>query len=330
MSDEHKNETNATTADASNPTNSDIESQIHTDDEHHAKHNEDELDTIPVDDFTINSTPSSPENDSGDSHEQLGTEIDKPSFYSSCWKCWCKFYETNSFTVLVVASLLLALAYPPLGAIYLQPDITASWIALIFIFLLAGLGLKTKEFKNALKRVGFNIFVQVYSFGADSAVAFGVSRLLLKVGAIPPSLADGMVICACLPVTVNMVFVLTKSSGGDEAAAVFHSAFGNIIGVFLTPALILGYVGQSSAIDIGSVFLKLTLRVLVPVLVGQLLQKCVPPVVKFVEKHKRHFKTAQEWGECLLNNVSLCLLQPCGLLTIHLFPCIICFYQFFL
>jgi sodium/bile acid cotransporter 7 len=36
--------------------------------------------------------------------------------------------------VMVVIALLLAKAYPPLGADYLQPQITSTWIAVIFIF----------------------------------------------------------------------------------------------------------------------------------------------------------------------------------------------------
>lgn len=44
------------------------------------------------------------------------------------------FYWANEFVVLVVIVILLAKAYPPLGAVYLAPHITATWIAVIFIF----------------------------------------------------------------------------------------------------------------------------------------------------------------------------------------------------
>ena len=112
-----------------------------------------------------------------------------------------------------------------MGAVYVYPKITASYVALIIIFLLAGISLKTKELKNAVKHVGFNIFVQVFSFGIDSSIVFGFATFLRKVGAISDALATGLIICGCLSVTVNMVFVLTKSAGGDEAVAVFHAAF---------------------------------------------------------------------------------------------------------
>ena len=104
-----------------------------------------------------------------------------------------------------------------------------------------------------------------------------------------------MIICACLPMTINMVIVLTKSSGGDEAAAVFNAAFGNMIGVFLTPLLIFGYLGVTGEISVLNVFYKLALRVLLPIFIGQILRKYSSNVRKFVQKFKPKFKSLQEW-----------------------------------
>jgi len=166
------------------------------------------------------------------------------------------------------------------------------------ILVLAGLGLKTEEFSKAFQRFWFNLSVQTFNFGVVSAYVYGVSRGLLVVNVVPRALADGMVICACLPLTINMVLVLTKASGGDEAAAVFHAAFGNLCGVFLSPLLILGYLGVSTEIDLLDVFYKLSLRVVVPVAFGQLLRKFSPPVVAYVDNHKNMFKQAQQY--CLI------------------------------
>ncbi|EJK44311.1 hypothetical protein THAOC_37158, partial [Thalassiosira oceanica] len=168
---------------------------------------------------------------------------DAPPPTQSCprkaYSKWTAVYAKHSFLILVIVAILVAYAYPPLGAKYLAPDITATWIAVMFIFVLAGMGIKTEEFAKAFQRLGFNAFVQVFNFGACSGIVFGFSRLMLMAGALPQSLADGMTICACLPITVNMVLVLTKSAGGDEASAIFNAAFGNLTGVFLSPALIL-------------------------------------------------------------------------------------------
>eukprot|EP01083_Nonionella_stella_P252803 870610_1 len=183
----------------------------------------------------------------------------------------CNFYTKNSFLILAVIAILLAYAYPTLGYIYFYPQITATWVAVVIIFFLSGISLKSEEFKNALKRLRFNLLVQVFNFGFVSSFMFGITKLIVHLGIIAQTLADGMIICSCVPITVNMVLVLTKSSKGDEASAIFNAAFGNLLGVFISPLLILMYLGQQSSIDIGAVLYKLSLRVVLPIFVGQLI-----------------------------------------------------------
>merc|ERR1711966_533961 len=208
--------------------------------------------------------------------EDAKDDGEKSRLRKSC-ACLGAFYWKNEFLVLILLAILLALAYPPLGAIYLAPEITATWIAVVFIFLLVGLGLKSEEFSKAGKQGGFNSFV------------FGVSRLLTHYEVINRDLADGMVICASLPLTINMCVVLTKASGGDEAAAVVNTAMWNMVGVFLSPLLILGYIGQTGTVNQWVVFYKLAIRVILPIVVGQLLKYFVPAVANFVKKHKPKF-----------------------------------------
>ena len=115
-------------------------------------------------------------------------------------QCVVGFLDRNQFVILLLLAIVLAKAYPPLGAEYVQPDITATWIAVMLIFLISGMGLKLEEVSKAFQRFYFNAFVQIFNFGLVSATVFGISRLLKEVGAINSALADGMVICSCLPV----------------------------------------------------------------------------------------------------------------------------------
>lgn len=208
----------------------------------------------------------------------------------------CGFYKKNSFLILVAIAILLAYAYPPIGAKYLAPNITATWIAVIVIFLLSGIKLKSEELSKAFQRLKFNVFVQCYNFFVVSSVVYGFSRLMLHLNVLAKSLADGMCIGACVPITVNMVLVLTQSSGGDEAAAIFNAAFGNLTGVFLSPALILMYLGVSGAIDLASVFYKLSLRVVLPIAIGQIFHKYSPTVTNFVKNNKPFMAKVQEYS----------------------------------
>lgn len=209
-------------------------------------------------------------------------------------KC-IQFYWVNEFLILVVIVICLAKAYPPLGAEYLYPQITATWMAVIFIFFMAGLSLQTAELSKSFQRVYFNITVQVFNFCIVSGIVFGVATLLETSNILSKDLASGMIICSCLPITINMVMVLSIASGGDEAAAIFHAAVGNMLGVVVSPALILLYIGASANLNVGEVFLELLLRVIVPVIVGQVIQKLFQQVVAFVKTHKHLFKQTQQY-----------------------------------
>lgn len=221
---------------------------------------------------------------------------EEKSGLSKTFACLAKFYWTNEFLILILVAILIAFAYPPLGAIYLAPKVTATWIAVMFIFLLAGLGLKTEEFSKASKQCSFNLFVFAYNFGVDSAFVFGISRLLARYNVINQDLADGMTIAASLPLTINMCVVLSKASGGDEASAIINTAMWNMVGVFLSPVLILAYIGESGTVNRWRVFYKLALRVVLPIVVGQLLKYFVPVVRDFVKTYKPRFKKAQMYS----------------------------------
>ncbi|KAL7565436.1 hypothetical protein ACA910_020824 [Epithemia clementina (nom. ined.)] len=223
---------------------------------------------------------------------EVGEGEEKPSFK----KRLLAFCHTYEFLLLILIVICLARAYPPLGAEYVAPQITASWCAVMFIFLYSGLGLKTNDFAKAFQRVDVNAFVQMFNFGFVSAVVFAGTRVLEAANILSTELSDGMVIASCLPMSINMVHVLTDAAGGDDPLAVINAAAGNMIGVFLSPVLILGYVGVTGDTQVTDVFYELTLKVLLPVVVGQIVQKTMPKFIALFNKYKEYVKKAQEYA----------------------------------
>jgi solute carrier family 10 (sodium/bile acid cotransporter), member 7 len=159
---------------------------------------------------------------------------------------------------------------------------------------LSGISLRTDEFSKAFQQIYFNGSVQLFNFFVVSSMVFGFTRFLIHANWMDEYLADGMTVCACLPMSVNLVIVLTASADGDEASAVFNTTFSNVVGIFLSPALILGYLGSKADIKLGQVFYKLTLKVIVPLVIGQVIQKIFPRVLDFCKGHKWHLKKGQE------------------------------------
>ena len=80
-----------------------------------------------------------------------------------------------------------------------------------------------------------------------------------------PYLLDGLQITMCMPCTITAAIVLTSSCNGNEAAAVVNCSGANMLGIFVSPALIYIFLGNLGNVDMASVFLKLALRVAVPV-----------------------------------------------------------------
>lgn len=49
-------------------------------------------------------------------------------------------------------------------------------------------------------------------------------------------------VVGCMPPPVSSAVILTKAVGGNEAAAIFNSAFGSFLGIVITPMLLLLFV----------------------------------------------------------------------------------------
>ena len=69
-----------------------------------------------------------------DVDKETASPIEQQNICQKSLQCLCEFYGNNDFICQVVIVILLARAYPPLGAEYLFPEITSTWIAVLFIF----------------------------------------------------------------------------------------------------------------------------------------------------------------------------------------------------
>lgn len=76
------------------------------------------------------------------------------------------FYRDNEFVVQIVSAILLAKAYPPIGAVYLKPELSSEWIAVVLMF-----GKRIDSFRKLfVKRQSLLTFVD------DSACGYGLGN----------------------------------------------------------------------------------------------------------------------------------------------------------
>ncbi|XP_051866298.1 sodium/bile acid cotransporter 7 isoform X1 [Pristis pectinata] len=156
----------------------------------------------------------------------------------------------------------------------LKPEITITYIAVSTIFFNSGLSLKTEELTNALMHVKLHMFVQTFTL-AFFPTAIWFFLKLLALTSINPWLLKGLQTVGCMPPPVSSAVILTKAVGGNEAAAIFNSAFGSFLGIVITPLLLLLFLGSSSAVPFTSIFSQLFMTVVVPLIIGQVARRYI-------------------------------------------------------
>lgn len=207
------------------------------------------------------------------------------------------FAEKNFFLVGMVVAVSLARAFPGLGKNggILRPELVIGNYGVTCIFLLSGLSLKLSELKEAISNMKLNAAIQLVTF---VAWPFIVGKPLVKSlesflpDMLPKPLLDGLLILTCLPTTVNMCVVLTSASGGSVASAICNAVLSNILGIFVTPALLLRFLGTSIELPFQEMIVKLCKKVLLPVAVGQALR--ATPAKEAYSNNSKGFKRLQE------------------------------------
>ncbi|CAE7641463.1 slc10a7, partial [Symbiodinium pilosum] len=197
----------------------------------------------------------------------------------------------------MLVTVLLARTAPSLamngGLLHVD---SVSDYAVAVIFLLSGFSLKLSEMRAAALDFRLNLLTQMLSLGLIPLLAYPLVQLGHGSKWIHGQLLDGLMITACLPTTVNMCVLLAKSAGANTAVALTNAILGNLLGVCVTPALLLLTLGARASIQLGPAVQKLVVKVVVPVLLGQCLRSS-RALQRFYTEKSALFK---KLSECLL------------------------------
>ncbi|RUO96924.1 SBF-like CPA transporter family-domain-containing protein [Jimgerdemannia flammicorona] len=212
----------------------------------------------------------------------------------------------------------LARAFPTVGKKGgpIRAEWSIKWGAVCIIFFISGLSLRTKVLIREIVRVRLHALVQIISLVIIPFVVYGIIELFRAVHVpIDGTLLSGIVIAASTPTTVSSNVVMTKNGGGNEAAALMNAALGNILGIFVSPALVylfLHDVASSNStatsttfsqytsgpqLDYISVLENLGATVLAPLVVGQVIQTIWPDTIA---KWRAKFRLGDINSLCLL------------------------------
>jgi sodium/bile acid cotransporter 7 len=179
----------------------------------------------------------------------------------------------NGFFFLLIGVIFLAWLFPSIGTEEspLQlPKIAEYGVTLIFFFY--GLKLNPKSLLSDLSNWKLHLLVQLSTF-----VLFPLTILMVK-AAFPVYFSTlvglGIFYLATLPSTVSSSVVLVSIAGGNLPSAIFNASISSIIGIFITPLWMSIMLEKASdGFDIGHTIFKLCLEVLLPVILGLILNK---------------------------------------------------------
>ena len=194
------------------------------------------------------------------------------------------FNQQNIFLILLLLMVVLGKVLPYEES-YQQVFSLSSFIdwGIAGIFLLYGLKLNIKEVKQDIANWKLHLVVQLATF-----ILFPLLVLLfygLAVGTAYYALWLSLFFLASLPSTVSSSVVMVSIAKGNVTSAIFNASMSGIIGIIMTPLLMGFFLQQSgeSGANQSEIFYQLLLKVLLPIILGLLLN----PVFKnFVQKHR--------------------------------------------
>ncbi len=179
----------------------------------------------------------------------------------------------NGFFFLLIGTIFLAWLVPSWGLakspLHL-PKIAGYGVSLIFFFY--GLKINPKNLISGLSNWKLHLLVQSSTF-----ILFPLTIIALK-AAFPAYFSTliglGIFYLATLPSTVSSAVVLVSIAGGNLSAAIFNASISSIIGIFITPVWMSGSLQKTpEGFNIGYTILRLCLQILIPVVIGLLLNK---------------------------------------------------------
>lgn len=143
-------------------------------------------------------------------------------------------------------------------------------VSLIFFFY--GLRLNFEQLRAGLRNYRLHALIHLTTFVVFPAVVLMARALLLT----PDTelLWLGIFYVAALPSTVSSSVVMVSIAGGNIPAAIFNASISSLIGVFITP-LWMSYIltDTTGQYELGGVIGKLIVQVIVPVVLGLLLNR---------------------------------------------------------
>jgi len=183
----------------------------------------------------------------------------------------------DTFVLLLLCVVAVATVFPARGG-FADALSVLTKIAIAVLFLLYGARLSPTEAWHGLRHWRLHTLVLACTYVAFPLLGLAANALVPTV--LTPELYTGVLFLCLVPSTVQSSIAFTSIARGNVPAAIVSASVSNILGVLLTPVLVVLLLHTSAGNVDGAAVLNIVLQLLLPFLVGQLLRPLLAGRVK--------------------------------------------------
>ena len=184
--------------------------------------------------------------------------------------------KLDGFLLALMATVVLAALLPAHGS---AADVVsaAAKAAIALLFFLYGSRLSPQQAWHGVRQWRLHLLVLATTFVVFPVLGLAAKALVPSV--LTTDLYNGLLFLCLVPSTVQSSIAFTSIARGHVSAAIVSASLSNIIGVVLTPLLVVLLMNTSGGprVDAGAVR-DIVVQLLLPFAVGQLLRRWMAPM----------------------------------------------------
>ncbi|OFQ45190.1 bile acid:sodium symporter family protein [Corynebacterium sp. HMSC076D02] len=180
--------------------------------------------------------------------------------------------KIDPLILLIISAVIVAIVFPARGEFAAVFDSLTN-IVIALLFFLYGARLSTAEALAGLKNWRLHLTILAFTFMAYPLLGLALRPLTAF---ISQDMYLGILFLTLVPSTVQSSVAFTSVAKGNVAGAIVSASASNLVGVVLTPLLVMALMGAGDGISVdGGVFLEISLLLLAPFVLGQLTRRWV-------------------------------------------------------
>ncbi|MFT4042467.1 MAG: bile acid:sodium symporter family protein [Gordonia sp. (in: high G+C Gram-positive bacteria)] len=184
----------------------------------------------------------------------------------------------DGFVLAILAAVVVAAIFPARGAGAHIVDVLVV-VAIVALFFLYGARLHPRDALAGVTHWRLHVTILAFTFIVFPCI--GAALRPITEPLIGHDLYTGLLYLTLVPSTVQSSIAFTSIARGNIAGAIVSASASNLLGVLLTPVLVVLLMPGTSGVHItASSVVAIVLEILVPFIAGQLCRPVISPLLK--------------------------------------------------